>query len=100
MPAAAKICDGCGKPLAELGQSDTSEQIEIETTVYRRVVRRKRYRRTCDCADRQQTVIAPLPPKLLPKSIYGTSLWIHLLLGKLHLQWPTYRTIEQLQLLE
>ena len=95
----AKICACCGKPLAGLGQSDVSEQIEIETTVYRRVVRRKRYRRTCECKDQRRTVTAPLPSKLLPKSIYGTSLWIHLLLEKFHLQRPTHRTIEQLRLL-
>ena len=41
----AKVCDCCGKPLADLGHTDDSEQIEIETTVYRRVIRRKRYRR-------------------------------------------------------
>jgi transposase len=95
----AKVCACCGKPLADLGQSDASEQIEIETTVYRRVVRRKRYRRTCECKDQQRTVTAPLPSKLLPKSIYGTSLWIHLLLEKFHLQRPTHRTVEQLRLL-
>jgi transposase len=80
LPEDATICTCCGKPLADLGQSDASEQIEIETTVYRRVVRRKRYRRTCQCRVQQRTVTAPLPSKLLPKSIYGTSLWIHLLL--------------------
>lgn len=89
-----KVCDCCGKPFADLGQSDASEQIEIETVVYRRVVRRKRYRQTCDCADRRRTVTAPLPPKLLPKSIYGTSLWVHLLLEKFHLQRPMHRTID------
>ena len=99
LPEDAKVCDHCGKPLADLGHSNDSEQIEIETTVYRRVVRRKRYRQTCDCAGRPRTVTAPLPPKLLPKSIYGTSLWIHLLLEKFHLQRPMHRTIEQLQLM-
>ena len=95
----AKVCDGCGKPLADLGYRDDGEQIEIETTVYRQSIRRKRYRRTCDCANQQQIITAPLPPKLLPKSIYGTSLWVHLLLEKFHLQRPTHRTIEQLRLL-
>ena len=98
LPEDAKICDCCGKPLADLGQSDPSEQIEIETVVYRRVVRRKRYRQTCDCSGRPRTITAPLPPKLLPKSIYGTSLWIHLLLEKFHLQRPANRIIEQLRL--
>ena len=99
LPEDAQVCDCCGKPLADLGHRDDSEQIEIETTVYRRVIRRKRYRRTCDCADRPRTVAAPLPAKLLPKSIYGASLWIHLLMEKFHLQRPTHRTIEQLRLL-
>ncbi|WP_231615753.1 hypothetical protein, partial [Novipirellula artificiosorum] len=57
--------------------------------LYRRVVRRGRYRRTCQCHAQPRTVTAPLPPKLLPKSIFGTSLWIHLLLEKFHLQRPT-----------
>jgi len=93
-----KVCPCCGKPLEDFGQSDATEQIEIEIVVYRRVVRRKRYRRTCDCWNQQRTATAPLPPKLLPKSIYGTSLWIHLLLEKFHLQQPMHRTIEQLRL--
>ncbi len=99
LPEDAKVCACCGKPLADLGNSDAVEQIEIETIVYRRVSRRKRYRRTCDCAHRQETVTAPLPAKVLPKSIYGTSLWRHLLLEKFHLQRPMHRTIEQLRLL-
>jgi hypothetical protein len=98
LPEDSKVCDCCGKPLADLGVTDASEQIEIETTVYRQVVRRKRYRQTCDCSGRPRTVTASLPPKLLPKSIYGTSLWIHLLLEKFHLQRPANRTIEQLRL--
>ncbi len=99
LPDEAKVCACCGKPLEDLGYSDDSEQLEIEITVYRRVVRRKRYRRTCNCRDQSRTVTAPLPPKILPKSIYGTSLWVHLLLEKFHLQRPTHRTIEQLRLL-
>lgn len=99
VPEDAKVCSCCGKPLADLGSSDDGAQIEIETIVYRRVVRRRRYRQTCDCRQQPRTVTAPLPPKLLPKSLYGTSIWVHLLLEKFHLQRPTGRTIEQLRLL-
>lgn len=94
-----KLCDCCGKPLADLGFKDDGEQLEIETVVYRKVVRRKRLRRTCDCADQPKTIIAPAPPKLLPKSRLGTSVWAHLLIEKFHLQRPTHRTLEQLRLL-
>ena len=99
LPDDAKVCDACGRPLTDLGHCEDSEQIEIETVVYRSIVHRRRYRRTCDCPGRPRTVAAPPPPKLLPKSLYGTSLWVHLLLEKFHLQRPTQRTIEQLRLL-
>ena len=69
LPDEAKVCAGCGKPLSDLGCTDDSEQIEIETTVYRRVIRRKRCRRTCDCENQPRTATAPAPPKLLPKTI-------------------------------
>lgn len=99
VPEAARVCGCCGLPLEGLGQTDDCEQIEIETIVYRQVIRRQRYRRTCDCPDQPRTVTAPVPPKLLSKSIYGTSLWTHLLLEKFHLQRPMHRVIEQLSLL-
>jgi len=98
-PEAAKVCACCGLPLESAGYGDDHEQIEIETVIYRRVVRRKRYRRTCDCVVQPRTVTAELPVQLLPKSIYGTSLWVHLLVEKFHLQRPTQRSIEQLRLL-
>jgi transposase len=94
-----KRCGGCGEPLADLGFKEDGEQLEIETVVYRRVVRRKRLRRTCGCPDQPQTITAPAPPKLFPKSRLGTSLWVHLLIEKFHLQRPTHRTLEQLRLL-
>ena len=62
VPDDAKICACCGLPLEGLGQHEDSEQIEIETVTWRRVVRRKRYRRTCKCTDQPQTVTAALPP--------------------------------------
>ena len=100
LPDEAKVCACCGLPLENIGYGDDHEQIEIETTVYRQVIRRKRYRRTCECETQPRTMTAALPAKLLPKSIYGTSIWLHLLLEKFLLQRPTHRTSEQLRLLE
>lgn len=94
-----KLCDCCGKTLADLGFKDDSEQLEIETVVYRKVIRRRRLRRTCDCSNQPRTITAPVPLKLLPKSRLGTSVWVHLLIEKFHLQRPTHRTLEQLRLL-
>ena len=54
--------------------------------------------KVCACSGLPQTVTAALPPKLLPKSIYGTSMWVHLLLEKFQRQRPMHRIISQLQL--
>jgi len=99
LPDEEKVCGCCGLPLTDLGCSKDSEQIEIEIQVYRKQLERKRYRRTCNCVEPPRTVTAPVPPKLLPKSIYGTSIWVYLLIEKFQLQRPTHRSIEQLRLL-
>lgn len=91
------VCGRCGRPLADLGQTEDSEQVEIELVVYRRRIRRRRYRRTCNCPG-PQTRTAAMPPKLIPKGRYGNSLWVHLLLEKFHSGRPIQRTIEQLRL--
>ena len=89
-------CSHCGKPLCDLGTTEDSEQIEINVKSHRRKIRRRRYRKTCDCPG-PRTITAPAPPKLIPKSRYGMSVWIHLLLEKFASQRPIQRTIEQLQ---
>ena len=66
VPDQEKLCPCCGLSLESIGCGDDHEQIEIETVVYRRVVKRKRYRRTCSCKGPAKTLIAVLPPKLLP----------------------------------
>ncbi len=62
VPDDAKLCGCCGKPLEDLGSNDDGEQIDIETVIYRKVVRRKRYRRTCECRQQPHTVTAPMTP--------------------------------------
>lgn len=97
IPPEACVCGRCGKPLADLGQTEDSEQVEIELVVYRRRIRRSRYRQACNCPG-PRTRTAAMPPKLIPKGRYGNSLWVHLLLEKFHSGRPIQRTIEQLRL--
>jgi transposase len=78
--------------------TEDSEQIEIVVRAHRRVIRRKRYRAACDCPDRPLTVTAAPAPKLIPKGIYGISVWVYLLLDKFSSHRPTARSIEQLRL--
>ena len=99
LPPDECVCGNCGKPFTDMGQTEDSEQVEFEFVIYRRRVRRRRYRQTCNCRG-PRTHTAPKPPKLIPKSRYGTSIWVHLLLEKFLLGRPLQRTIEQLGLYE
>jgi len=97
VPQEQRLCPRCGKPMRETGETEDSEQIEIDVEIYRRVLRRKRYRSTCSCHGCIRTITALAPPKLIPKSRLGTSLWVHLLLSKFAVHQPIDRAIRQLK---
>src|SRR5215831_18077459 len=97
LPPERCICPRCGRPLLPRGDTEDSEQIEIEVRAYRRVIRRRRYRRTCTC-DGPTTLTAPAPPKLIPKGRYGTSVWVEIVLDKYLSYRPTERLLASWQL--
>jgi transposase len=84
--------------LLRLSDTEDSEQIEIEVSAYRRVIHRRRYRRTCTC-DGPITLTAPPPPKLIPKGCYGISVWVEILLDKYFSYRPTERLLASWRLL-
>ena len=90
LPEDQRVCPQCGQPRQAMTDTEDSEQLEIEVRAYRRVIRRKRYRQTCSSPD-CQTTTAPVPPKLLPKSLLGTSIWIEILLAKYRNHQPIER---------
>src|SRR5664279_4786747 len=98
LPQEQRVCPECG---AALSPSDTedSEQIEIKVKAYRRVIRRRRYQRTCSCANCPRTVTAPAAPKLIPKGLLGVSVWVEILLDKFFSHRPTERLLSQWRLL-
>jgi transposase len=96
LPEAEQICPDCGLSLKACGTED-SEQLEIEITVFRLVIRRRRGQRTCSCPG-PRTVTAPPAPKLLLKSLLGTSVWVEILLDKFASYRPTQRLLEQWRL--
>jgi transposase len=92
LPPEQAVCPCCGLPLLPLSDTEDAEQIEIEVSAYRRVIRRRRYRRTCTC-EGSITFTAPLPPKLIPKGRYGISVWVEILLDKYFSYRPTERLL-------
>lgn len=98
LPADQQVCPKCQAPLVANG-TEESETLEIEVQAYRRRVQRQRYQRTCTCKNCPQTVVAPTPAQLLPKSSLGLSIWVEVLLGKFLTQQPLERLLQQWQLL-
>jgi transposase len=100
LPEKDRVCQGCGLPFVELGETEDSEQIEIEVRAYRRIYRRRRYRATCKCAGCWRVFTAPPAPKLIPKSRLATSAWVEILLDKFLSYRPTHRLLEHWRTLE
>ena len=97
VPESERVCPICGLPLTACG-AEESEQIEIETVIYRRIIRRRRYQRSCSCPG-PRTVTAPTMPKLIPKGRLGVSMWVEILLDKYASQRPTERLLGSWRLL-
>jgi len=98
LPEEQRVCPECGAALSP-SDSEDSEQIEIEVNAYRRVIRRRRYQRTCSCANCPRTITAAPVPKLIPKGLLGVSVWVEILLDKFFSHRPTERLLSQWQLL-
>ena len=98
LPAEQAICPRCKAPLSP-GDSEDSEQIEIEVRPSRRCIRRRRYHRTCSCSNCPRTFTAPPAPKLIPKGLLGVSIWVEILLEKFAGHRPTERLLAHWRLL-
>ncbi len=90
-------CDRCGLPFKGFPGTEDSETIEIEVSAYKRIHRRRRYQPTCECEHLPGIITAPVPPKLIPKGIYGISLWVTILLDKFAFLRPTNRLLDDLR---
>ena len=90
-------CEQCKGELQAAGSED-SEVLEVEVRAYRRLIKRKRYRRTCQCTGALRVVTAAAPPRLIPKGILGISIWVTVLIDKYRLYRPTYRLLEALRI--
>ena len=86
-------CSRCGQPFADFPGTEDSIILEVDVRAHRRIIRRRRYRPTCSCAAHAGIVTAPPPPRLIPKSILGVSIWVSLLLDKYLFYRPTGRLL-------
>jgi transposase len=91
-----KKCPCCGLPFESFPGTEDSTVVEINVRAYRRVIQRRRYKPRCSCPDNHGILTAPGPAKLIPKSTFGISIWVALLLDKFLFYRPTYRLLADL----
>ena len=73
-PPEACVCSCCGTAYVPNG-AEESTLVEIEVKAHKRVIRRPRWRRGCDCPSSPVEAIAPPAPRLFDNTLYGTGLW-------------------------
>ena len=77
-PEDACVCGRCGTPYVPNG-AEESTLVEIEVKAHKRVIRRPRWRRDCECPSSPMEVSAPPVPRLFRGTPYGISVWARLL---------------------
>jgi len=87
-------CSNCGK-LYIPDESKEAEILEVEVKAYTRKIIRCCMKKDCSCKGVPDTITAPMPPKVIPKSPYGISIWEAVLLNKFHYCQPTNRLVNQ-----
>lgn len=89
-------CPDCGKPyISDEKTSTEAKIIEVEVKAYVRKITRQGQKKDCSCKSVPNIITAPLPPKVIPKSPYGISIWEAVLLTKFHYCQPTNRLLNQ-----
>ena len=82
LPEAQQKCPRCGRPLDPFPGTDDAQVVEIETRVWRRVIRRRRYRPSCTCGVLPGLVTAPSPARLIARGKLGISVGVKVILDK------------------
>jgi transposase len=84
-------CPKCGKEYRKTSMYEESSEIDIEIKVVRKVYKRAKYAKCCECEGTSEIITAPKPPNIIYKSLYSTSLWVMFLILKYCAQIPLYR---------
>ena len=94
LPENERTCSICGLPFEDFPDTEDSEIIEIDVRAHRRIVQRKKYIPACRCCPRPGIICAPAAARVVPKGIFGVSVWVTVLLDKYHFMRPTNRLLE------
>jgi transposase len=89
IPCEEKVCAACGSETAVIGY-DESEQLDLEPARYFvRLTRREK--RACRCCERGTVTMAPLPARIIEKSVASDAVIIDTVISKYCDHVPLYR---------
>ncbi len=91
-----RACPRCGRLAVPFAGSEDVEIAEIETQLWRRLIRRKRYHAACGCGALPGIVTAPSPARLIPRGKLGISVWVKVILDKYPDLRPSNRLLQEL----
>ena len=90
------ICSKCGKPyITDEDGVKESIRYEVNVKAHVRRIRRQCMRKGCCCKKVPGKLMAPISPNVIPRSLYGISIWEAVLLTKFHYCQPTNRLLNQ-----
>ncbi len=99
LPEDEKCCPQCRLPFLPGFDTEDSEIVEVNVQAHVRRIHRQKYIRQCRCETGTAIITAPGPAKLIPRSVYGDSVLIEVLIDKFMLFRPTFRLIRSLELI-
>ena len=83
------ICGGCGQATTLIGYEE-SEQLDVEPAKYFVLVT-KREKRACKRCEERGVMAAPLPPRIIEKSLVGDQVIVDAIISKYSNHCPLYR---------
>jgi transposase len=89
------VCGGCGRGTTVIGYEE-SEQLDVEPAKYFVVVT-KREKRACKSCEERGVLAAPLPPRIIEKSLVSDRVVIDTVVGKYADHCPLYRQSAMLE---
>ena len=83
------VCGGCGRSTAVIGYEE-SEQLDVEPVKYFVLVTR-REKRACKSCEERGVMAAPLPPRIIEKSLVSDQVILDAIISKYSNHCPLYR---------
>ena len=97
VPSNQQICPQCAKPRVSTSKTEDSDILEIGVAAHKRRIKRRCFRKNCDCPNVPFLITAPPAPRLIPKSSLGVSVWVEVIVQKYQHSIPTNRLCADLK---